>query len=262
MPRAKATAAAGARVVLAAAAALLVVFAAAGQPARAQLFSPGPLSKAHASLEGMGNCVRCHGEGARHDNARCLDCHTEIRTRKDAGRGYHARLGAQTCAECHAEHRGVAASIVEFKPSQRAFDHRLTGWLLEGTHKKNDCKSCHEPRLVDADDARRLLAEGRATFLGLTTVCARCHFDEHRKQVGERCERCHTSTDFAKAPLFKHDKMSSYPLTGKNAKVECKKCHGSLTDDVTPAQIFPGPQSRTYAQFKDIPHGNCLDCHD
>lgn len=231
-------------------------------PARAQLFSPGPLSKAHSSIEGMGNCVRCHGEGSRHDNARCLDCHTEIKTRKYAGTGYHARLGAQTCAECHAEHRGLAASIIEFKPSQRAFDHRLTGWPLEGAHKKNDCKKCHEQRLIVAEDARRVFQEGRATFLGMSTVCARCHFDEHRAQVGDRCEKCHTSSDFAKAPLFNHDTMSSYPLTGKHTKVDCKKCHGNLTDEATPADAFPPPQSRTYLQFKDIPHGNCLDCHD
>jgi hypothetical protein len=247
-------------IVAAAVFACVVLLAAGG--VHAQILSPGPLSKAHSMIEGMGNCVRCHGEGSRHDNARCLDCHTEIRSRKDAKAGYHARLGAQTCAECHAEHRGLGAELIEFKPSQRAFDHRLTGWPLEGAHKKNDCKTCHEPRLISADDARRVLGEGRNTFLGLTTVCARCHFDEHRKQVGDRCEKCHTSSDFDKAPLFNHSSMSSFPLTGKHAQVDCKKCHGNLTDETTAADAFPAPRARSYLQFKDIPHANCLDCHD
>lgn len=121
--------------------------------ARAQVFSPGPLAKAHAELEGMGNCKRCHGDGSQHDNGRCLECHTEIARRKDKGEGYHGRLGAQTCAECHRDHRGVGAKLIEWPAGQRGFNHALTTWPLVGAHKKTDCRACHEPRRLQDQDA-------------------------------------------------------------------------------------------------------------
>lgn len=238
-------------------------------PAQAQLFAPGPLSKAHKELEGMGSCTKCHGEGAQHDNSRCLECHSEIARRKTAGEGYHARLGPQLCAECHREHRGLGAAIVEWPVSQRAFNHQLTSWPLVGQHKRADCKKCHEPRRMTDEDAKKLQAKGRDTFLGLPSACASCHFDEHRSddhggRPGESCNKCHTPEGFKAAPLFNHNNkaMSSYPLTGMHKKVECAKCHGTIVDDKTAATAFPAPKSSSYLQMNDIDHNSCMDCHD
>jgi len=54
--------------------------------------APGPLSKAHAALEGAANCRKCHGE----DNAiiaeRCLSCHAPAAARI-AARGLAAWPG-------------------------------------------------------------------------------------------------------------------------------------------------------------------------
>ncbi|MDP2342064.1 MAG: cytochrome c3 family protein [Deltaproteobacteria bacterium] len=232
-------------------------------------FAPGPLSKAHADVDGMGNCTKCHGEGARHDNSRCLECHTEIARRKSSGEGYHARLGAQLCAECHREHRGAAASIIEWPSSQRAFNHSMTSWPLVGQHRKADCKKCHEPRRMVDDDARKLLAKGRDTFLGLPSRCAGCHFDEHRSdnhggRPGEACAKCHTPEGFKPAKLFDHNNktMASYPLTGLHKKVDCAKCHAAVVDDKTAAAAFPAPKSRSYAQLSALDHNSCTDCHD
>ena len=237
--------------------------------ASAQVFSPGPLAQAHAELEGMGNCKRCHGDGSQHDNGRCLECHTEIARRQQKGEGYHGRLGAQTCAECHQDHRGLAAKLIEWPLGQRGFNHALTTWPLVGAHKKADCRSCHEPRRIDDKDALALQQKGRDTFLGLPTACADCHFDEHRSgrhggRPGVECARCHTPDAFKPTPRFDHNNkaMASFALTGQHKKVACNKCHTPTVDDDTPESAFPSPQGREYLQLHDIPHSSCIDCHD
>ena len=59
--------------------------------AQAQVFSPGPLAKSHAALDGLTSCTKCHESGAKVSNQRCLECHTEIGGRIDEKRGFHAR---------------------------------------------------------------------------------------------------------------------------------------------------------------------------
>src|SRR5690349_676609 len=48
--------------------------------ARAQI-SPGPLSKAHRTLDGATQCNSCHQFGASTPTFKCLDCHKEIAQR-------------------------------------------------------------------------------------------------------------------------------------------------------------------------------------
>ena len=86
-------------------AALLAVCSVAAA-AGAQVFSPGPLNKGHANLEGLVNCTRCHVAGGQLSDQRCLDCHTELKQRVAKRRGFHGRLSDadRTCNKCHHEH--------------------------------------------------------------------------------------------------------------------------------------------------------------
>lgn len=45
--------------------------------ARAQI-SPGELHRAHAFLEGVDNCSKCHGGSTEQIPSKCLACHTAI----------------------------------------------------------------------------------------------------------------------------------------------------------------------------------------
>src|SRR4051812_48537830 len=90
---------------------LIVITASLSKPAAAQI-SPGPLSRAHQQLEGVGKCASCHALGTDSRGFRCLDCHKEIRTRVEAHTGMHSRAykpaeGQADCARCHMEHNGV-----------------------------------------------------------------------------------------------------------------------------------------------------------
>ena len=228
------------------------------------LMSPGPLAKAHASLEGMRGCTKCHIEGGGHSDEHCLECHDEINKRLEAGTGFHSTVKTQKCAECHLEHRGRDKSLIEWKPSRDEFNHRHTGWPLEGPHKKPKCQDCHEPRRIDDAYVRNLVKEvGRDTYLGVSTRCAACHFDEHRGQLGRGCDKCHTADEFKDADGFDHNKPKEggFPLVGKHKDVKCKDCHETLTD-ARAAPPFPKPRATTYLKVKNIEHASCVACHE
>lgn len=250
--------------------------------AAAQVFSPGPLSQAHAELDALPRCVECHGgdAGGAPSDARCTTCHVEIATRQQRNSGYHARVRGTPCASCHVEHRGRSAALVTFSPSQERFDHRLTGMPLVGVHQQTSCRTCHEPRSIVDEDIRALLSttasSSRQTFLGLSSQCVSCHFDEHRGQLGASCERCHTPSHFGRTPVaqtrvdrrraeaatFDHNSMSAFALTGRHQLVDCTACHELVADTHTAADAFPAPRDPgAYRRYVDIPHEGCIDCH-
>ena len=217
-----------------------------------QLASPGKLSQVHSKLEGVNNCAKCHNFGEKSFRKNCLACHGEIATRVKQERGYHFYTRKVECSKCHKEHHGRAFDLVRWKPE--SFDHRQTGFLLEGTHDGLDCRKCHRPENIHAKDIRK---KGRSvmkkTYLGLSTDCVNCHEDEHRGQLKE-CASCHRPDDW-KQTRFSHNR-ARFALQGKHADVACARCHPEKDD---------GKQrhgNTTYRQFRGIAHGSCIDCHE
>ena len=89
---------------------LIALFALTITPNVHAQISPGPLSRAHKTLEGATHCSSCHKFGGQ-AALKCLECHTEIASRLRAHRGLHASYGlnaasSQECAKCHSEHNG------------------------------------------------------------------------------------------------------------------------------------------------------------
>ena len=114
--------AAGARLALG----VLLLVVAAPRSAAAQFFSPGPLARPHAALEGLETCTKCHEEQKGLSARLCLDCHTELAPRIAKGAGFHGRLPAakrQECQACHPDHRGLDFEMVEWEGSRDKFDH-------------------------------------------------------------------------------------------------------------------------------------------
>ena len=56
------------------------------------LVSPGPLARAHATLEGIANCQKCHEPGRKVTAAKCLACHKPIAERIAAKKGVHRNV--------------------------------------------------------------------------------------------------------------------------------------------------------------------------
>lgn len=249
------------------AALLAAALATPGPAALADVFSPGPLSRPHAQLEGLSNCTKCHEAGEQLSPRQCLECHKELRPSLAAGKGLHGRIppAERDCQRCHHEHQGRDFKLVDWGPAGRkGFDHARTGYALEGKHAKADCARCHDPRLVKDVDVRATLEKGRLSHLGAPTACAACHADEHRGQLGaegQDCARCHGAAAW-KPARFDHAR-AAYRLEGKHAKVACAKCH---EDQPAPAAQVPGgmvPPARPalLARYKPVPFQNCADCH-
>lgn len=231
---------------------LVLALAPAG-PAGAQL-SPGKLSAPHAALEGSARCLDCHQAGQGVSAEKCLTCHRPLAARIAAGAGLHARPDHERCESCHIEHHGREFELVWWGDDGiEGFDHRQTGYALEGAHGGLECRRCHRPELVA--DPGPLRAAGKdlsRTFLGLDrSNCLSCHEDEHRGQFeAGACLSCHRMDAWRPAPLFDHDR-TAFALTGRHRQVACAGCHASQ-------QAADGDDWVPYA---GLAFARCTDCH-
>ena len=215
--------------------------------------SPGPLSKAHQSLTGTTQCASCHQFGASAPTFKCLDCHKEVAQDLSGNHGYHGQLGMKNpegkeCVRCHLEHNGLDFSLIHWDPPKNRFDHKLTGYALEGKHNGLACEQCHTPKNI-VPTLRPLIQykDFTKTFFGLSQKCLSCHVDPHKGQLGNDCQQCHNVNDWKAAKKFDHSK-TRYPLTGLHIEVACEKCHKP-------------DQAGGAARFRDMRFGACSDCH-
>lgn len=208
--------------------------------------SPGDLISAHAHLEGISNCTKCHTLGDKVSNAKCLDCHQDLKTRIDAGRGFHvsAEVRTRDCFSCHSDHHGRNFETVRFDKDK--FDHALTGYRLTGAHETLKCTECHTPNFIKDPELRKR----KETYLGLSQECVTCHTDFHQGTLSNRCIDCHTTDAFVPASAFSHDE-TDFPLKGAHKTVDCASCHQVTTRN-----------GSSFQEFADVEFTNCSSCHD
>lgn len=156
---------------------------------------------------------------------RCLHCHEDR----------HGEQLTDDCTRCHDQQ--------QWKPA-RFFDHELAGYRLTGLHQQVACEKCHPAIPGEAEmDGQPALRYTGISF----GACTDCHWDEvHKGRLGTRCEECHQTGGW-RQPVgdqkrFDHSK-TVYPLEGRHAVVECRKCHN-------------GPKYTTPLRY-----GVCTDCH-
>lgn len=207
--------------------------------------SPGKLTKAHSSLEGLSNCTLCHDLGAKISEKKCLSCHTHLQQKITQNKGYHVSkdIKGKACISCHSEHHGVNFEMVRF--DKKTFNHNLTGYELKGAHKKIDCTQCHSPENISDP----VLKKNKKTYLGLTTTCTSCHEDYHQKTLSNQCSNCHGMESFKPASGFDHSN-TGFPLTGGHKGVSCTECHKTETKN-----------NKKFQHFADVPFKNCNSCH-
>jgi hypothetical protein len=221
-------------------------FAAALSPRAAaqlgELVSPGPLARAHAKLEGIKNCEKCHERGKQVSAARCLVCHEPVARRIAERKGVHRDV-ADTCAPCHSEHGGLDAPLV--KPLDVAsFDHKQeTGFALDGLHAPLKCAACHKT----------------PSYLAVSPACASCHTDVHKGNLGANCASCHsTAVPFKAAHTGFDHSRAAFKLDGAHLTVPCEKCHAQ--------KVFKGIAFESCTACHTDPHPKtmgtaCATCH-
>lgn len=208
------------------------------------LMMPGPVIEGHADYEA--ECSRCHTRFSKKSQTRlCLDCHEEIDRDIAGSTGYHGRLAEiakSECMSCHSDHEGRDADIVHL--NKESFDHSLTDFVLEGSHRTVTCIACHE----------------RAEpFSNAPSDCHTCHReqDPHKGELGKHCESCHQSLSWGTI-RFDHS-STDFPLKGKHRDTECAGCHGNEHYDNTPERCS------TCHQLDDVHDGSngtdCASCH-
>ena len=205
--------------------ALLLVWCAlpaAGQSLESAL-RPGDLIKGHAKWDD--ECKQCHVRFDRTaQNELCMNCHKDVGADVRQHNGHHGRLKAQVCRNCHTDHKGRDARIVEL--DTRKFDHALTDYALRGKHRSTDCEKCHAPT---------------RKYSQAPSDCLACHRkdDTHKGALGPKCADCHNETDW-KRTTFDHDK-TRFALTGAHVDTKCADCHRS-------------------SNYKEAPR-TCIGCH-
>jgi hypothetical protein len=219
-----------------------------GHGARAAIFEklimPGPVSEAHAKIEG--ECADCHDRSNRpRQTALCLDCHKDVAEDIRSKTRYHGRMpeaGAGECRGCHSEHHGRDADITRL--NQAGFAHDLANFPLRDAHVALTCGSCHA-----AD----------VPYRKTPNTCISCHnkVDAHHGSLGGDCAACHDAKSWQQTH-FDHDK-TPFPLTNKHAETTCAACH--------PGERYKGsPQECVGCHTPDDVHNgsqgkDCGNCH-
>ncbi|MFK5957476.1 MAG: hypothetical protein QM495_01260 [Lutibacter sp.] len=134
----------------------------------------------------------------------CKSCHEDPHNNQLQGK----------CAQCHTEE---SFSVFSGKGK---FNHNTTNFTLKGSHKKNDCFSCH-------DKTTNPLLVFQNTKNVDENNCVECHNDMHEGKFGNECVKCHNETSFIslKSMDFFDHNTTDYPLEGMHSQVDCKQCH-------------------------------------
>jgi len=238
-------------------------------PAQADFFGlePGARIKGHAGHD----CKKCHSEGGGGgvERNKCLGCHDhrDLRSQIEKQKGLHSRPDYQkSCEKCHLEHKGERAKLVDWRPfgGMESFTHDLTGYELQGAHKRVKCTDCHKTKFEKS---------GTLKMIGLDQKCLSCHEDVHkfantRKELLD-CTVCHTydartiAGQTSIARTFNHVKVSDYPLKGAHDDIKCVDCHkgGKIfkmeTRPSSCVQCHKDVHKNTYTQE----NRSCDKCH-
>jgi hypothetical protein len=190
-------------------------------------------------------------------NSHCLDCHKEIAWQAQRDLGLHGQEKLKDCARCHPDHAGPDFELISWgRGGPEQFDHRRSGWPLEGRHAALKCRDCHKPELRKAPVAGMLQRKKpEDSWLGLERDCLSCHRDYHQETLDPDCRLCHGLTRWTPTRQFDHGK-SPFALDGKHADVACEKCH------LIPGRVsMTGDRGQAIPRYKPVPHRECSDCH-
>lgn len=188
-----------------------------------------PLEGGHAAVA----CAACHPPDRKRREAPtdCASCHGD----DDPHEG---RLG-ERCGSCHDPEAWT-------RPS---FDHDTTKFPLAGRHAEAACQACHPGQ----------------RFGPTATECAACHRvdDVHRGRLGPDCAKCHDPNGW-KQSGFDHGRETRFPLSGRHAGLDCRRCHGG--EPLAPAKWRPEQRCVGCHRSDDDHHGlrglRCESCHD
>lgn len=222
------------------------------------VFSPGELSDRHkagvrlqgfsAHAEFENDCAQCHEPWQGVSAERCLRCHAETARQIKNRSGLHGALEqVNACASCHVDHRGRQGTM----PGRTldGFDHRRTGFKLDGAHAGVACARCHPG----------------SDYRNTPTTCVGCHVapDGHDENYGVQCAACHATRAWLPARWDDHP----FPLNhGDGEAIACATCHPESNSAYTCYGCHEHSRARMVRkhreeQLSDSELDDCLACH-
>ena len=198
------------------------------------LLDPGHLLKGHEKLQK--DCLSFHTPFRGATSVQCISCHQpeNISVKTVAGALlpkenkkvlFHKGLAAESCIECHTDHKGMAAAkaIKSFKHASLETSLRSNCIACHKEQKPADevhqyaqgsCGECHgtakwKPSTFDHDRSFRLDRNHQAS-------CKTCHTDpgNYKRYT---CYNCHEHSASAMAAVHQEEGISNYQ--------NCMKCH-------------------------------------
>jgi hypothetical protein len=233
-----------------------------------RLLAPGPLIGGHKDLEGS-DCLKCHDAGKGIPDAKCLDCHKELKVFVTEKRGFHG-LTKQTCIQCHSDHQGRNYESVKIE--EKTFEHgKMTGYNLDGKHAEIKCQDCHKDKRKN-----KFLRPTDIRYFGKAKTCLSCHKkdDIHYFKgtyASKDCSACHGLKSWKEQLSFDHERDGKYKLEGKHKTTKCIDCH--RPDKKKQIWLYKWPKLQAQKcltchqdqhQNKLSPkyrNGNCVECH-
>ncbi|HEY5923904.1 MAG TPA: hypothetical protein VIV11_19630 [Kofleriaceae bacterium] len=154
-----------------------------------------------------------------HTKVACLKCHT-----KTSPQNRPQFLGTATsCVGCHKDpHAGAFSTDCKKCHStttpwktfdQKAFDHSLARFKLDGKHTTVTCEKCH--------------AGTPPTWKPVEfKTCESCHKDPHRGEFRPKpCTACHNTKNWQGATDLVRKNHPKLSLASGHFRVDCKTCH-------------------------------------
>ena len=175
-----------------------------------RLASPGPLSGAHAHLEG--NCAACHTAVSGAVPVNCIVCHaTAEGVLQRQPTAFHSSISS--CKECHREHLGIGR-----RPTRMSHDALSRVGLRELARSGAQEQRALYSYLTGSSLAQEpSLDSQELTPNEASLSCEACHSkqDQHFGLFGSDCGQCH-STSMWTLPAFSHPSAKSR---------DCVQCH-------------------------------------
>lgn len=157
----------------------------------------------------------------RHKQASCNSCHTPAVLKKNKRMKKELPRDCYGCHKHDDTHKGQNGEKCKDCHNSKSwrkhtFDHnKETDFPLRGKHKDLACSFCHKGD-IKRDEEKDILK----------TACIECHRkdDVHHGKQGEQCDSCHNEKGWQEKVFFDHD-LSSFPLIGMHAAIQCEECH-------------------------------------
>jgi hypothetical protein len=236
----------------------------------------------------------------RHAKLKCQDCHTPSMFKlQPTAKGFSIykwpNLKEAQCVACHNDfhQKNLSAKFQNGKCVSchtqtdwkiKNFDHKITGYALNGKHADLKCSECHVQKSsifgVYQKSNAKVDRIPTLKFIGLNKDCLSCHKDTHlfgshkstmesmigAKQGLNKCLACHDESSWKETHDFSHSAHTRYKIDGEHKSLKCGDCHIPQQAKYTSQHILPVSVAQSKNKFgiyhwQKLNEKTCENCH-